>query len=221
MIPHLSSPFRTGAIGHHFIEKALSAGHNLTLLARTPSRLPDHIRTHPHVSIIEGDLSDSAALDRALNSGADVFISFAGPYYSTKGTPITDCYATFLPRLAAHNITRALVLSTPSFPAPADASSTFWSFSRLTMQLFAKHMMEEMQGVGRAAQGLPVKSVRWTVFRVGGLKDSEEEGKEVVATFLGSGKDTMGVTRKSVAEWVLREAGEERWVGGCPYICNP
>jgi hypothetical protein len=64
-----------------------------------------------------------------------------------------------------------------------------------------------------------VNSLKWTLFRVGSLGNGEE--RSVTATYTGSGKDGMMISRKSIASWVLREMGEEsEFVGKEPFICN-
>jgi hypothetical protein len=64
-----------------------------------------------------------------------------------------------------------------------------------------------------------VNSLKWTLFRVGFLGNGEE--RRVTATYTGSGKDGMMISRKSIASWVLREIGEEsEFVGKAPFICN-
>jgi hypothetical protein len=47
------------------------------------------------------------------------------------------------------------------------------------------------------------------------------EVKSVTATFAGSGKDGIFLSKKSIAAWVLSEIGEEsEWVGKAPVLCN-
>lgn len=41
----------TGPTGQLFCEKTLANGHTLTIYARTPSKLPDHIRNHENVTV--------------------------------------------------------------------------------------------------------------------------------------------------------------------------
>lgn len=77
----------------------------------------------------------------------------------------------------------------------------------------------EMMAVGKYITSLSVDSgVRWTLFRVGGLTNGKQSPVET--TVLGSGKDSMWISRASVARWVLDEAVEENWVREMPYICN-
>lgn len=77
----------------------------------------------------------------------------------------------------------------------------------------------EMISVGEYITSLPAEDgVKWTLFRVGGLKNGEE--RAVQTTYLGSGRDAMWISRASVARWVLDESLKENCVGEMPYICN-
>lgn len=41
------------------------------------------------------------------------------------------------------------------------------------------------------------------------------------AGYVGSGKDCMLLTRKSMNIWILNEIEEKKWVGKAPGISNP
>jgi hypothetical protein len=58
----------------------------LTIYARNPSKLPADIKGDDKVTTVEGQLDDEASLKQAVNSGAKVFVSFAGPVMDSKGT---------------------------------------------------------------------------------------------------------------------------------------
>lgn len=58
---------------------ALAQSHRLTLLVRSPSKLPDTILHNENVDVIEGTLDNEVAIDQGSRCGADAFISFAGP----------------------------------------------------------------------------------------------------------------------------------------------
>ncbi|PYH94373.1 hypothetical protein BO71DRAFT_409441 [Aspergillus ellipticus CBS 707.79] len=67
--------------------------------------------------------------------------------------------------------------------------------------------------VGKYVTSLSAESeVKWTLFRVGGLTNREQNPVET--TFLGSGKDAMWISRPSVARWVLDEAVKENFSPG-------
>ncbi|MES3032443.1 MAG: NmrA family NAD(P)-binding protein [Gemmatimonadota bacterium] len=58
----------TGHIGSRIVDRLLTSGHDLTVLARAPGKLPEPVREG--VTVVEGSLEDAAAVDRAL-AGAD------------------------------------------------------------------------------------------------------------------------------------------------------
>jgi hypothetical protein len=87
------------------------------------------------------------------------------------------------------------------------------------MKTFSHGQYAEMVGIGQDVSSLSVdEGVKWTLFRVGLLTDSE--AGDIEATHLGSGKDGMWISRGGVARWVLDEANAERFAGISPYICN-
>jgi putative NADH-flavin reductase len=74
----------TGSLGRHVLSQALDAGHQVTVLVRTPAKLP--LESGPHVSIHTGDLSALAPADLAgLISGHDALINCAGHVTEGEG----------------------------------------------------------------------------------------------------------------------------------------
>src|SRR3954447_21424192 len=72
----------TGGIGRHVVSQALDAGHHVTAYARNPAKLN---LTHPKLTVIAGELSDRAAVGRAV-AAADAVISALGPSLDRKAT---------------------------------------------------------------------------------------------------------------------------------------
>jgi putative NADH-flavin reductase len=64
----------TGSLGGHVLRQAVATGHDVTVLVRTPSKLPPDVRER--VSVRTGDLSAPVPLD--LVRGQDALISCAG-----------------------------------------------------------------------------------------------------------------------------------------------
>lgn len=69
----------TGLCGLLFIRAALDAGHEVTVYARTPSKIPDDLSSKTNLHTIQGELGDEEGLKKAAVCGADVFVSLAGP----------------------------------------------------------------------------------------------------------------------------------------------
>ncbi len=66
----------TGDLGNECLEQALEAGHEITVLARTPSKLPSGLASR--VAVIEGDGLNAQDVERALGNGAEAILFAIG-----------------------------------------------------------------------------------------------------------------------------------------------
>jgi hypothetical protein len=67
-----------GATGTQLVEQALTAGHHVTALVRSPEKLTI---TNPNLHVVQGDATDRAALSRAMKAAGAVVstLGAAGP----------------------------------------------------------------------------------------------------------------------------------------------
>jgi uncharacterized protein YbjT (DUF2867 family) len=74
----------TGRVGSsQVVDQLRSRGHTVTAYARNPSKVPS--TWGEDVTVVVGELSDAAAIDRAVQ-GADAVVSALGPSLSRKAT---------------------------------------------------------------------------------------------------------------------------------------
>ncbi len=66
----------TGMLGRELLSQCLDAGHEVTVLLRTPDKLPGELRTR--VNVVEGDGLDPAAVERALSTETDAILFAIG-----------------------------------------------------------------------------------------------------------------------------------------------
>jgi putative NADH-flavin reductase len=66
----------TGAVGGECLVQALEAGHELTVVARTPSKLPSQLRDA--VRIVEGNALEEAVVREALGGGTEAVLFAIG-----------------------------------------------------------------------------------------------------------------------------------------------
>jgi putative NADH-flavin reductase len=66
----------TGALGRECLEQSLKAGHEITVLVRTASKLPPALASQ--VSIVEGDGLDAEKVAAALSGGAEAVLFAIG-----------------------------------------------------------------------------------------------------------------------------------------------
>ena len=76
----------TGTTGKHVIDAALEAGDNVIAYIRSPSKVPDDIRSK--ITVIQGDLLDQEGVTRAVrDSKPDAIVIASG---NPPGSPETD-----------------------------------------------------------------------------------------------------------------------------------
>lgn len=123
------------------------------------------------------------------------------------------------PLLIAHQYERAMVLCTPSYPAPQDEGAIKWRLSVAAIKVIGGSAFDEFHGLGSFVANQDISQLKWTVFRVPFLGNGPE--KPVNATYTGSGTDGMFLSRKSLAGWVLKEMNvDSQWIGEAPVLSN-
>ncbi|KAK5325778.1 hypothetical protein LTR93_003998 [Exophiala xenobiotica] len=219
MSKHILVLGATGQTGLDFCSMALEQGHSLTLYVRNPDKVPAEIKDNRKVTVIKGPLDDESGLEKAVTSGPTVFVSFAGPTFGSKGTPVTDAMKKLFPLLSANHYERALVLGTCSYPAPEDKGGLKRKASVALIKIIGGTAYQEFNGLGTFVASSDASQLKWTLFRVPFLGNGPE--KPVTATYTGSGSDGMFLSRKSIAAWVLQEMSpDSAWVGKTPVLSN-
>jgi nucleoside-diphosphate-sugar epimerase len=81
----------TGGTGRHFLTKALSDGHKVRALVRTPFKIPSTTSSHPNLEIITGSITDTTNTDQ-LVSGIDCVISMLGDQKAQQTAKINTAF---------------------------------------------------------------------------------------------------------------------------------
>jgi len=126
----------TGSLGTHVLHQALAAGHQVTVVVRTPSKLP--VEAGAQVSLHTGDLGVLAPAEIArFISGHDALVNCAGHVADGQGFA---------------NLVDRLVTSVESLPAAAQPVCWFLAGAALL----------DIDASGRRGMDLPkVKSTYW------------------------------------------------------------
>jgi putative NADH-flavin reductase len=94
----------TGALGLECTKQCLAAGHAVSVLARTPSKLPAELRDR--VDVVEGDGLDAAAVDRVLANGTEAILFAIGIDKHSPEDLCTDVTRQILAAMPRHGVRR-------------------------------------------------------------------------------------------------------------------
>jgi len=114
----------TGDIGHQVVRHLLTAGAEIRLIARDPSRLPDDVRNR--ADIVAGSHGDAAVVNQAFK-GADTVFWLAPP--DPKAPSVTAAYVDFTRPAAAamkaHGVSRVVSITALGRGSPLAANAGY------------------------------------------------------------------------------------------------
>ena len=190
----------TGGTGRQCVDQALAQGHQVTAFVRQPAALTVQ---HPDLTIIQGDITDQDAVQRAI-PGHDVVISALG----TRGGPavLPEGTRNILEAMASHGVRRSLWVS--SFGAGDSLQQMGW----LSQTLIVKGLLRQaIQEKNAQEQIILASGGDWIIARPGGLTDGPLTGTYRV-TGPGDKVGRPSISRADVADFMLKNLTDTRYV---------
>lgn len=197
----------TGTVGRELVRQALEMGHTVTAFARDPSKL--EIK-HPSLEIIEGDVMDSALVDRAV-AGHDAVLVALGA--GTKGQVRSTGTCNIIQAMQRNGVRRLVCLSTLGVGDSRAHLNFYWKYIMFGMLLraaFADHVSQEEHVI---RSGLD-----WTIVRPAAYTDGERTGNYrhgFPATAKGL---KLKISRADVADFVLTQLADNGYVHMTPGV---
>ena len=202
----------TGETGKQLVEQALTAGSYVVAYARNPSKL-DFM--HKNLTIVEGELADQPIIEHAV-SGADVVISVLGPRGGSKDKPITQGMQNIITAMNKYGVRRLIVSSTLSVKDSNDLpdfkAKVLVNFVKLTMRSAYEEIISVAETIRRS-------DLDWTILRLTTLNNNPKSGNVRVG-YLGKGEVRMRISRADLAEFMLKQVQNTKYLRQSPVISN-
>jgi uncharacterized protein YbjT (DUF2867 family) len=202
----------TGGVGRQLLGQALSAGHDVTVVARNPAKLPQDVIAGGLARIVPLDMSapDSQVLESAIG-GAGAVLSALGPHSNADAGITAPGTRAIVDAMRATGVRRIVAISAspvatepsagrpdPPRHDPGDGPFMRYAGVRIAKILFGKvyEDLAQMEDVLRAS------GLDWTVLRPPQLTD-----KPLTRTYRTAyGRNVRGgrsVPRADVADYML------------------
>ena len=195
----------TGGTGHQVLIQALEQGHHIKALARDPSKLP---AGQDRLTPIPGDVLNQPAVDACVQ-GTDAVVCVLGTRSGAE--PIEALGTRTIVKAMQDQGVRRLIAVTSL--GVGDSKDQIPFFFKILMQLGLKKIMAAKEEQERT---IKESGLDWTIVRPGGLTDGPRTGNYV------SGLDktivARRVSRADVAEFVLRQLADDRYLRKTPAI---
>jgi uncharacterized protein YbjT (DUF2867 family) len=193
----------TGGTGRLFVEQAVAAGFDLTVLVRNPGNVPPSARM---VRIVTGNLvTDSAALHAAV-PGQDAVVSTLGVGQSFKsGHLISQSAPAIVAAMRQHGVRRLVFMS--AFGVGATHRDT-----PLIPRLFIATLLRDVYRDKQAGEQVILTSdLDWTIVYPVGLTDGPRTGRYRVGERLPL-TGFPRISRADVADLLLRQVEDRSYL---------
>jgi putative NADH-flavin reductase len=189
----------SGRTGQLLVQKAL-AGHEVTVLARTPEKIA---LTDPKLRVLPGDINDAAAVAGAV-AGADAVINLVSGATGARNV---------VAAMKAGGPRRLISTIGAGVGDPADKPGLFDRLISFLIKLLARETWDDALA---QAEVVRHSGLDWTLVRVGRLTDAPAKGAR--AGYLGSAGNSL--TRADLADWLLAQLTSDAYVGKAPVVSN-
>jgi nucleoside-diphosphate-sugar epimerase len=158
-----------GQTGRLLTGQALAAGHDVVAVTRRPAGFPV---THDRLAVVEADVQDAPAVDRAVD-GADVVLSALGvPFARKQITVYSEGVGNIIAAMSRHRVKRLVVVSSSATEPHHHADGGFLLnrvLQPLVTATIGKTTYADMRRMEDLVRG---SDLEWTIMRPSGLSDA-------------------------------------------------
>ena len=197
----------TSGIGSAMAQAALADGHEITVLARVPSRMPI---SHKRLHILAGDAKDPDAIAEVVQ-GQDVICDCLGTTNVTKKiTMFSRC---------AENLSKALkpdqlLIAVTGLGAGDSKGHCSFIYDHVMLPLVLRRIYDDKD---RQEEIIKKKLARWIIIRPGFLNNGPCTGQYRALTDL-EGIHGGRISRADVADFLLKQAKSPQYIGQTPML---
>lgn len=197
----------TGQTGSLIVEQAIAAGHQVSMLARDPSKIAARHR----LRVVRGDAASAGAINDVVQ-GADAVLSAMG---GGNGT-LTTLGGHLVPAMTAAGPRRVVSLVGASLVEPGDPSTLSLRLLRTITHWLAADLLVDGE---RHARQLEASDLDYTLVRPPRLTNAPGSGRVEHARALPLGP-LSSIPRADLASFMLRAAVDGLYLRQAPMVAS-
>jgi putative NADH-flavin reductase len=198
----------TGSLGRHLVEQALQRGHQVSVLARDPSRV---VPRDPRIRIVQGDVLDPQALDRAV-AGQDAVIYSIGAPNRRPTTLFSESTRLLIAAMEKHGVRRLVAVT--GIGAGDSRGHGGFLYDKIIFPLLTRNIYRDKD---RQEELIRNSKLEWVIVRPASFRDGRVRGQFRVETNL-KGVILRRIPRAEVARFVLDQLTDDRYLYKTPLI---
>ena len=199
----------TGSLGPHLVSHALARGHEVTVLARDPSKLS---RSHERLHVWQGDALDATRVDAAVCGQDAVIVSLGRKHHRSPTTLFSDATRILIEAMHRHGVRRLVAIT--GIGAGDSRGHGGFLYDRIIFPFLLKHTYADKD---RQEELIRHSDLDWVIVRPASFTNGPLRDRLRVAMDLG-GVTIRKISRADVAAFVLDQLTNDSYMRKLPLI---
>jgi putative NADH-flavin reductase len=199
----------TGSIGRHLVPQALALGHEVTALARDPSKFDVRLE---RLRVATGDALDPVAVDVAVSAQDAVIFSLGRSNHRTPTTMFSDATRILIHAMETHGVRRLVCIT--GIGAGDSKGHGGFLYDNIIFPWFAKETYADKD---RQEALIRESSLDWIVVRPASFTNGPQRGNLRALTDL-NGVTIRSISRADAAAFVLAQLRSDTYLRQTPLI---
>ena len=201
----------TGGTGRKLVSQALARGYTVTAFTRKISRVQI---SHDRLKITEGNVLDIDSLTKAVHNQDAVLCALGHKrwFYPTK--ILSEGTKNILSAMEQNNVKRFICETSLGLGDSMGRMGIYYTFFVIPLILpfyfWDKRKQESI---------IKLSTLDWTIIRPGALNNRKARGKYRTGKKIGNWFYTVGVSRADVADFMLNQLEDAKYIHSTPGIC--
>ena len=203
----------TGLVGRPVVEKAVAAGHEVTVFTRNKNNVQQH-----GVNIVEGSVKNAEDVLNAMD-GQQCVIQCIGIGGRGDGSPTTvasDANRIITKAMQQGGVRRYIAMSV--IGAGDSWNYLPWIYRKCILPWFQKWFVPIIEDKNRMEADIRQCGLDWTIVRGTTVKDSPAKG--FYKSSLDGKSISFSVTAADLADFIISQIEDNRYIKQSPVVCN-
>ena len=200
----------TGGTGRQIVAQALERGHEVTALARDPARLRIN---HPRLTVVQGDVLDAAAVDRAVQGQEAVLSALGHNKYFYPTRILSEGTRNIVRAMEAHGVRRFICETSLGIGDSAGRMGLYYTLFVIPV-ILPFYFWDKT----RQERIIEASAVDWLIVRPGALTNRQARGAVRHGRSAGNLLWTVRVPRADVAAFMLDQLASDTYRCAAPGV---
>ncbi len=202
----------TGRTGLPLIQQALDAGYQVFAFVRNPAKLTIK---HECLSVVKGDVLNSADVARAITPDVDAVISVLAPLKGSPKDLLPLAASHIIAAMKQHNIKRLIYMAGAGVDFPEDKPQLINHVITFALKTMAGDVLKQSE---LAANEVQNSGLDWVIVRAPMLNDTPHTGKYRVG-WVGVNTGPR-LSCADAADFILTQLKSDAYLHKAPVLSN-